>query len=58
MFLFQEEVMAGSAQLLVLLQTIQNMNQKQREALVDLLLLGMFADGVERQRRPKITFGD
>jgi hypothetical protein len=26
-------------------QTIQNMNQKQREALVDLLLLGMFADG-------------
>jgi hypothetical protein len=29
----------------VLLQTIQNMNQKQREALVDLLLLGMFADG-------------
>ncbi len=23
----------------------QNMNQKQREALVDLLLLGMFADG-------------
>jgi hypothetical protein len=29
----------------LLLQTIQNMNQKQREALVDLLLLGMFADG-------------
>ena len=29
----------------MLLQTIQNMNQKQREALVDLLLLGMFADG-------------
>jgi hypothetical protein len=29
----------------VLVQTIQNMNQKQREALVDLLLLGMFADG-------------
>jgi hypothetical protein len=29
----------------LLLQTTQNMNQKQREALVDLLLLGMFADG-------------
>jgi hypothetical protein len=29
----------------VFVQTIQNMNQKQREALVDLLLLGMFADG-------------
>ena len=29
----------------MLVQTIQNMNQKQREALVDLLLLGMFADG-------------
>ena len=29
----------------LLQQTSQNMNQKQREALVDLLLLGMFADG-------------
>jgi hypothetical protein len=29
----------------LLLQTVQNMNQKQREALVDLLLSGMFADG-------------
>jgi hypothetical protein len=29
----------------LLMQTIQNMNQKQREALVDLLLLGMFAGG-------------
>ena len=29
----------------LLQQTSQNMNQKQRETLVDLLLLGMFADG-------------
>lgn len=36
--------MAGSAQLLVAADH-SNMNQKQREALVDLLLLGMFADG-------------
>jgi hypothetical protein len=43
-FFFRRKCWQGLLSYL-LLQTIQNMNQKQREALVDLLLLGMFADG-------------